>query len=146
MLYDGLRLFRRMLSHSRFWIQAEDALYWIILALVVFLVLLHKNAGELRFFIFLGLGGGLLLYFLVCSPWVMAVGERVLYIVKKIVALFFTILLTPFRLILSIFCVPARKINKFCGKYWKKFLHLCKVYVKIKIGSMRRDWRMFRKK
>lgn len=146
LLYDGLRLFRRMMPHTRFWVQVEDALYWVVLALVVFSILLHKNAGELRFFIFLGLGGGLLLYFLVCSPWVMKVGEKLLYGVKKIVILFFKILFTPFRLILSVFLVPVRKVNRFCGKHWKKFLHLGKVYVKIKTGSMRRTWRMFHKK
>ncbi len=146
LLYDGLRLFRRILPHKRFWIQTEDFLYWIILALAVFSVLLHKNAGEIRFFIFLGLGGGLLLYFLVCSPFIMRVGEGVLYGAKKVIVLFFTILFTPFRLVFSVFRRPMQKMKRFCEQHSKNCLHLCKVYVKIKMGSVRRGWRMLRKK
>ena len=50
LLYDCLRVFRHSLHHKRFWIQAEDALFWLTAVFLVFGVLLHANSGEVRFF------------------------------------------------------------------------------------------------
>lgn len=146
LIYDGLRLFRRMLPHRKWWVQAEDGMYWLLLAPAVFWVLLKENSGELRFFIFLGLGGGLLLYFLVLSPLVMKVGEGILTLAAKLLRLLFDIIMTPFRLLFYVIGRPVGKIGGFCGKKGKKCLQLCKGYVKIKLKNLHRDLSILRKK
>ncbi|MBM6829858.1 spore cortex biosynthesis protein YabQ [Anaerotignum lactatifermentans] len=145
-IYDGLRLFRRMMPHGRVLVQTEDALYWLFLAPAVFWVLLKENSGELRFFIFLGLGGGLLLYFLVLSPPVLKVGEGVLRLAARVIRLLFDIIMTPFRLLFYVIGRPAGKIGGFCGRKGKKCLQLCKGYVKIKLRNLRRELAILRKK
>ena len=50
LLYDCLRVFRHSLHHKRFWVQAEDALFWLTAVFLVFGVLLRANSGEVRFF------------------------------------------------------------------------------------------------
>ena len=59
LLYDCLRVFRHSLHHKRFWIQAEDALFWLTAVFLVFGVLLRANSGEVRFFSLFGLFGGM---------------------------------------------------------------------------------------
>lgn len=146
LLYDGLRLFRQMLPHSRFLIQLEDGLYWVAVVFAVFQVLLKKNNGEMRFFILLGIFGGMGLYFALVSPFVMAVGQGVLRAIRKLLLLFLTILLTPFRLLWLPFRRPMANLKGYCEQKGKKGLQLCKVYVKIKKDRLRRDIHFLRKR
>lgn len=146
LLYDALRLLRRLLPHTAFLIQLEDALYWLASLWFVFAALLRQNHGEIRFFILLGLLGGLGLYAMTLSRLVMAVGIGVLQVCKKILFLFFEILWTPFRLLWLPFRRPVTKFGGYCAKRGKNCLQLCKLYVKIKVVSLRRDLRFLRRK
>lgn len=146
LLYDGLRLLRRMIPHRRMLVQAEDGIYWMTVAVLVFAVLLRQNHGQIHLFLLLGIFGGMGLYGLTLSRLVMAVGEGVLRLVKRLLLLLLTIVLTPFRLLCLPFRRPAAKIAAFCAKQRKKYLQLCKVYVKIKAGTLRRDIRFLRRK
>lgn len=49
LVYDGMRLARRILPHGVWAVQIEDGLYWAAVALGVFEVLLKENHGEVRF-------------------------------------------------------------------------------------------------
>ena len=146
LLYDALRLFRRSVRHSRFWIQAEDALFWLLAVFAVFLILLRANAGEVRFFLIFGLFGGMGLYFLTLSRLVLAVSNTVLRLVRQLVQLFLQILFTPFYLLSLPFRRPLSKIRTFCGKQQKKCLHSLRVYVKMKQTRIKRDWKLLRQK
>ena len=82
LFYDGLRVFRHALRHNAFWVQAEDGLFWLLAVFLVFCVMLHANAGEIRFFTILGLFGGMGLYFLTLSRMVLAVSDKIISAVK----------------------------------------------------------------
>lgn len=60
-VYDLLRVWRRLRIHSLFLISVQDFLYWFLLGLAGFRMLYYYNAGTLRFFAFFGicLGAGL---------------------------------------------------------------------------------------
>jgi len=144
LLYDCLRVLRYIVPHKRFWIQLEDALYWVLAIFLVFAVMLQANNGEIRFFTVLGMLGGLGLYFLTVSRIVMAISGRVIDAAKRVVLLFFTILFTPFQLLFLLFRAPARKVGYFYEKNSRRVLQRCKSYVKIKKNRIDRDWKMFR--
>lgn len=146
LVYDVLRLVRRMLPHGLWAVQIEDGLYWAAVALGVFEALLRENHGEVRFFLLAAVFGGMGFYGAVVSPWVMAVGERVLRLAGRCLFLLLTIILTPFRLLYLVFGRPVGKFVGFCGGKSKKHLQLCKVYVKIKTDTLRRDIRFLRRK
>lgn len=146
LIYDCLRVFRRIIPHKRFWIQLEDGIFWVAAVFFAFGVMLEASRGEIRFFSLLGMIGGMGLYFLTLSHLVIAVSDRVIFVVKKIVGLFFTILFTPFRLVYLLFRSPLEKAGRFCAQKKKKVLHSCNFYVKIKYKTMCRDWRMVRAK
>lgn len=142
LVYDCLRVFRHIIPHKRLWVQIEDGLFWLVAVFFVFAVMLGANYGEIRFFSILGMFGGMGLYFLTLSHLVIAVSDRVIYIVKKVLFLLFTIIMTPFRLVYLIIRKPLRKAGFFCDKIKKKVLHSFSFYAKIKLNTVRRDWRI----
>ena len=48
LIYDCLRIFRRLVRHGTMWISLEDLLYWIFTAFVIFAMLYQKNDGLIR--------------------------------------------------------------------------------------------------
>ena len=144
-LYDGLRLFRRTVRHSRFWIQTEDAVFWLLAVFAVFLILLQANAGEVRFFVIFGLFGGMGLYFLTVSRFVLAVSGTIIRAVRQLIRLFLQILFTPFYLLYLPFRRPLSNLRIFCGKQRKKYLQSLRVYVKMKRNRFNRDWKLLRR-
>lgn len=142
LVYDCLRVFRHIIPHKRLWVQLEDGVYWLCSVIFAFVVILGANAGEIRFFMILGMFGGMGVYFLSLSHLVIAVSDKVIYIVKKVLYLFFTIIMTPFRLVYLVIRTPMRKAGFFCGKFKKKVLHSCNFYAKIKLNTLQRDWKI----
>lgn len=146
LLYDCLRVFRHALRHKRFWVQAEDALFWLLAVFLVFGVFLRANSGEVRVFSLFGLFGGMGLYFLTLSRWVIAVSDSVIRLIKYCIGLFFRILFTPFRLLFLPFRKPLRKFGGFCADKRKKLLQSARVCVKMNKRRFRRDWKILRRK
>lgn len=146
LLYDGLRVFRHAFPHKPFWVQLEDGLFWLLAVFLVFSVMLHASAGEIRFFTILGLFGGMGLYFLTLSRLVIAVSDSIIRLVKYVIGLFWRIITTPFRLLYLVFRRPLRSVGRFCDKQRKKLLQSLRLCVKIVIHHLRLDWRMLRRK
>lgn len=61
-VFDCYRVTRNLLRWRGFVTAAADLLYWLLAAIIVFLVLLKGNWGEIRFFVFLALILGAALY------------------------------------------------------------------------------------
>lgn len=61
-VYDWLRIFRRVIPHSSFFVSVEDFWFWMYCAMQVFLLLYHESNGTLRWFGVLGAGVGMFLY------------------------------------------------------------------------------------
>lgn len=135
--YDVLRIFRHALPHKVFWIQLEDGIFWLLAVFSVFGMMLRASGGEIRFFVILGLFGGMGLYMLVLSPWVISASNRIIALLRYLINLFFRIILTPFRLIWLPLRRPVLKFRMFCGNKRKKLLHSLKVCVRIKLYRLR---------
>ena len=61
-LYDVLRIVRRIIPHNIVAVSLEDFLYWIFCSILVFLMLIRENNGILRWFAVAGAALGMLLY------------------------------------------------------------------------------------
>lgn len=70
-IYDGIRIFRRILPHGIIWISLEDLLYWTGIALCFFLRLCQENNGIIRGYIILGVVLGAGVYYRLCSRFFM---------------------------------------------------------------------------
>ncbi len=128
-LYDWLRIFRRVVPHSGFWISAEDIAFWIYCAGEVFLLMHHESNGSLRWFAILGALTGMLLYKKLISPffvkYVSYVLQRLIDILVKIVR----IVLTPFLAAGRTTAISAQRSGKWAririrsgGRFLKKKL------------------------
>lgn len=96
-LYDLLRIFRRVIKHKDALVSMEDFLYWVIVAISVFYMMHTENNGTLRWFAVLGAGMGMLLYKKFLSTPFVSLASRGLQFVLIHVGKFFHRILTPFR-------------------------------------------------
>ena len=58
-VYDWLRIFRRVMCHSSFFVFIEDMGFWAYCAQKVFLLMYHESDGTLRWFAVLGAFAGM---------------------------------------------------------------------------------------
>lgn len=61
-VYDVLRIFRRIISHGNLWIGIEDFFFWIWTTFWIFSVLYRENDGNLRIYTILFMVLGMFLY------------------------------------------------------------------------------------
>lgn len=69
MLYDFLRIFRRIARHGVVWISIEDICYWILASLLVFGMIFQTNDGLIRGFSIGGICLGMCVYNHFISPF-----------------------------------------------------------------------------
>ena len=91
LLYDCLRIWRSVMTNSRFWIDLQDLIYWSSAGLFVFYVIYMENNGQIRVYALAGMAAGALFYYATISRWIVRLFG---FLLLKIVTLF-GILLTP---------------------------------------------------
>ena len=109
--YDVLRIIRGIIPHGTFLINLEDLVYWIYVAVVVFVQLYDKNDGRLRGYVFGGLLAGMILYACsfsrICVPYIIRFLQRVL-----------RVLLGPVHRAAAFLRKKRKKGQEYCGKRW----------------------------
>ena len=127
LVYDFLRIIRRLVPHGTVWIAIEDILFWVGSAVAVFAMLCQENDGYLRGFSIGGVVLGMILYSVTLSPLVVKESvfllEKILYLLFRPLVCFFKLLKKPVR-----FMGKSRKIGRFLKKQLKK------VWKTVKIG------------
>jgi len=83
--YDLFRILRKTLRHKTATTAIEDAIFWIVATLFMFIFLLYENFGAIRAFTFLGVALGAILYFLNLSRFFMKFAIAVLKKIKKLI-------------------------------------------------------------
>lgn len=80
-VFDLFRVLRGSARPRSVLTWVSDILYWVSVTPLVAGLLLHANWGELRFYVVLGIGLGLALYFTLCSPFVL---EALFFITRTV--------------------------------------------------------------
>ena len=149
LLFDVFRAMRRVQPHSNALTQVEDVLYWLSVFLLVMYLLLTRNSGELRGFIFLGFALGLVLYFSACSHLALLWITWLMKAVKRVFSTVLMVLTWPIRFLRRVLHTPVVKCRKFLKKYTvsvKKSLHKARIYGRIRVTGVLRDIHVLRKK
>lgn len=120
LLYDILRIFRRIVPHGNIWIGAEDFLYWIICTGAVFIMLYQENDGMVRGFALGGIVIGMCVYYFLLSRFVIRVNVLVLKTILGFFRKIFGVLLKPFSIV-------GKKIAGFLRKRLKKLWRAVKI-------------------
>lgn len=119
-VYDILRIFRRLVPHGNIWIGVEDFLYWITCTMAVFVMLYQENDGMVRGFALGGVVLGMLLYYMLLSRYVIKLNVLVL---QKVMGAFKKAIGFLFGPLWRI----SRKILVFTRKQLKKFIQAVKM-------------------
>lgn len=106
-LYDFLRIKRRAVKTSVIFVGLEDILYWLIVAVLLFITVYNSNSGQMRGFIFIGNIIGVILYESLLSSIIIRSSMLILNFIKKILRFMWMVLSYPFRLIFKIISIPA---------------------------------------
>lgn len=115
-IFDFYRVSRNMFK-PRAWITwVFDALYWLVAIVITFIGLLFCNWAELRFYIFIGIMVGTLLYFKICSRYTVLFSIHTIkfciWLVKYLKNFFVRFLLQPIGYLLGIFSTPFSYVKK----------------------------------
>lgn len=78
----------------------SDLLFWILMSLFAFIFLLNTNNLNLRYYTFIGMIFGFIIYMCAVSRFVIAFLRWVVYILIKVIRIIFFILLYPIRLLI----------------------------------------------
>ena len=62
LVYDALRIFRRVIAHGNVWIGIEDGVFWLWTSFWIFSVLYRINDGAFRLYTIAAMLAGMLVY------------------------------------------------------------------------------------
>ena len=93
--FDIFRILRRSFKTSDIVTNIEDVIFGIITGIIILLSIFLLNNGELRFYIFIGIAIGIVLYMLFISKFFIKMNVAIIHFIKQ-----FIILLTkPFMIV-----------------------------------------------
>lgn len=98
-IYDFLRIERRLISHNGFFIAVEDLIYWVIASLLIFRMMYKLNDGIIRGFSILAMLLGMLLYHHSLSTYFVEITSGILIKIKKFIFAVINFILKPFKLL-----------------------------------------------
>jgi spore cortex biosynthesis protein YabQ len=119
-IFDISRVLSGKLRVPRFILPLVDILYWIVATILVFWLLMYSNEGQVRVFVFLGIGIGICFYFALLSNWIiwlLLLGIRItialfrfaqkmveLFLIKPLLGIYrLTVLILGFLLTIAVF-------------------------------------------
>ena len=101
LVYDILRIVRRIVKHGVIMIAVEDAVFWMIAGVAAFCVIFAENDGNVRWFAIAGLAAGMTAYFATISRLIVKYISWILIKLKEIICK-----------IVVFLCKPLKKIAK----------------------------------
>ncbi|MDD3173102.1 MAG: spore cortex biosynthesis protein YabQ [Herbinix sp.] len=72
LVYDCLRIFRRLIKHDTFFVALEDLIFWVFASLFIFIMMYKENNGIIRGFSVMGMAIGMVLYHYIVSDFIVS--------------------------------------------------------------------------
>ena len=126
-LFDLIRIFRKILKHPNFLVQIEDMLYWIICALLGFYRLYICNYAAIRPYICIGIILGAVFYFLTFSIIFMKIATAIINYVKSLVSKLIKLIVTPIKAFIKCLGKWIQVPISYISKKWHHFLYMNKL-------------------
>ena len=108
--FDIFRILRKSFKTSNLITYIEDTIFGVITGLFLIFMLLDFNNGDIRFYIFVALLIGLILYFLLISKFFIKINVAIITFFKKIFITIAKIIFKPFRKIAIFLIVKPKKL------------------------------------
>lgn len=114
LVFDIFRILRKSFKTSDIITIIEDILFWIITGIIILYSIFIFNDGEIRFFMFIGILLGVMLYMLILSQHIIKISVRIILTMKRILTFIFKILISPIQAIYKIIKNILKKPILFC--------------------------------
>lgn len=135
-MFDVCRVLSGKLHLPRWILPLVDILYWIVATILVFRLLVYSNEGQVRVFIYLGIGIGICFYYAFLSIWVI---RLVLLSIRIVIAIYRFLWRTVQLLIIKPIIGLYRLLLAFLG-----FLAAVAIFLsKIVLQLLYPMWRLF---
>lgn len=122
LVFDIFRILRKSFKTSDIITTFEDILFWIITGIIILYSIFVFNDGEIRFFMFIGIILGAMLYMFLISRYVIKLSVGTILVIKKFVKFIFKILIFPIQIIYKIIKNILKKPILFCFINIKKII------------------------
>ena len=132
MIYDLIRIFRKLIKHFDWMVQIEDGIYWICCSFIGFGILYMHNYAEIRFFRIIGMILGGILYLCTFSILFMNIATWVIDWLKKIINYIIHIISIPIKWLISLVKIPIRWMGVKMG--------LANNARRVQIRKLKRKW------
>lgn len=119
-VFDIFRILRKSFKTPDIVTIIEDILFWIITGIIILYSIFVYNNGEIRFFMFIGIFLGAMLYMLLLSNYVIKLSVKTILMLKKLLEYIFKILIFPIKTIYKIIKNILKKPILFCFINLKK--------------------------
>lgn len=144
-VYDIFRIFRRTIKTGNVATYAQDSLYWLVAAGIMFLTVYYSNDGQLRAYLFAGAAIGAVLYALLCSRIIMKSSLFIINIGARVIKAAVFLIAYPVRLLMRILNRPMKALFMGAKKGLSKIR--CSNKSKIVKGSLfKKGFRHIKKK
>ena len=101
-LFDFFRILRKSFKTSDIITYIEDLLFWILTGFTILYFIFTFNNGEIRLFMFLAIGIGIIAYILLFSSYVIKINVTIIKFLKNIIIRTFSFISIPFKFIYKI--------------------------------------------
>ena len=102
LLFDIFRILRKSFKTSDIITYTEDLVFWILTGLLLLYSIFTFSNGEVRFYMFLAVFCGCLIYMLLFSKYFISINVKIIAIIKKIIKTILSIVILPFKIILQL--------------------------------------------
>lgn len=128
--YDFLRIKRRAIKTNAIIVSIEDIIYWLAVAVFLFVTVYKSNSGEMRGYIVIGNIIGVLLYESLFSSIIIASSVMIINILKSIVLFLFKVVSYPFIMLYKVVKLILKLLYKLFGFILKPLFIIVKIIIK----------------
>jgi len=139
-LFDLFRIFRKNFRTPNIVTYIQDIVFWIAVAFIMFFVVYISNDGQLRSYIFLGAGLGVIFYGLLLSKPVIMCSDAIIRLLRFVFKTLYTVISYPVKLLFRLLSVPVLAIGRFSSRAADSLRRAGRN----KLTKAGMNWRMFR--
>lgn len=105
LLFDFFRILRKSFKTPNILTYIEDIVFWIATGIIIMYSIYVFCDGEIRWFMFVGIAIGLIIYILTLSRYIIKINVKIISILKSII----NIIIKPFKIVL---CFTKNSLRK----------------------------------
>ena len=138
-VFDIFRILRRSFKTSDIVTNIEDVIFGIITGIIILSSIFLFNNGELRLYIFIGIGIGIIFYMLFISKYFIKLNVAIINFIKKIIILITKPFIILLKFIKKLFFKPISFVIINIKLIFYKMLIKCKKTTKINKKTIKEE-------